>query len=404
MRVTSSTSASSGNGAQPINLIRNAEVLCRKVPTAGSPKINADSSGVDWWATVNTGALAVYAPNQQSFTIADSGPDASPGAVYYDAAESTRRYVVLAAKVSGDGQTSLLASQIEGDQATASTGTLTKESGTGDASIAWTTSGPTLAGYSAEDHIDVNRRQLRWAMTPSASGDGCEQVFELAHEPALYVGAEVYATVGAFIPTDNTVTLAVLDQDDNVIASATNVADGDWETLSCNGTIASGDSSIKWRLTVTAGSPVTVMFDQPTLAVGQAVSIWQPRGLSDWRATGFTANAYSRTGGDVSLQHIDLSDLVPALIVEAQVGILFGEGSSPGTYESLAYFFHAESGQRAFAIYGNGTDAASYTTEQGTIFVSENQILEMTVDEYDANSNVFTALNLHAYRTWRGAA
>jgi hypothetical protein len=74
----------------------------------------------------------------RTFTILDVGPDATYGAVYTDAADTTRQYRVLRTKVSGDGSLQLLVDQIAGTTVSSGAGNLNLVSGTGDAVVAFT--------------------------------------------------------------------------------------------------------------------------------------------------------------------------------------------------------------------------------------------------------------------------
>jgi len=97
------------------------------------------SSNIYSWDTTTTGLRLVADPTDfvLDFTIAD-GIDATLDAVYEDAADTSRKFLVTVTKVNGDGDLKLSTRQTAGNTRPGTTGTLNKVSGTGDASIAFT--------------------------------------------------------------------------------------------------------------------------------------------------------------------------------------------------------------------------------------------------------------------------
>lgn len=118
--------------------------------TAGLRKVSFDainnkffvvdgSSNIYLWDTTLNYLTLVADPSDFSITltIADALA-ASVGDIYKDGASSTNRFYVKVEKVNGDGELTLTVRQTEGNTRPASSGTLTKVSGAGDTSIAYT--------------------------------------------------------------------------------------------------------------------------------------------------------------------------------------------------------------------------------------------------------------------------
>lgn len=97
------------------------------------------SSNIWSWNGDNDYLTLVADPSNVTITmtVLDTA-DAIVGDIYSDNANATRKFYVKTTKVSGDGVLSISLRQTAGNTRTASSGTLNRDSGTGDATIAFT--------------------------------------------------------------------------------------------------------------------------------------------------------------------------------------------------------------------------------------------------------------------------
>lgn len=94
--------------------------------------VSDGSNGLRWFDGSDNILHLIADPTSYEITYTVTAANATIAAIYHDTADATRKYVVKATIAAG---TSLVLRQTAGENRTAASGTLTKDSGTGDATI-----------------------------------------------------------------------------------------------------------------------------------------------------------------------------------------------------------------------------------------------------------------------------
>lgn len=327
---------SSGGGLDPgvFNLIKNAGVRDRQDSSAvGYPFYGA--TGVELpeeWDDEGTATFAsVGEQHFMQMVMADSGPDFTAGAIYVDNAESTRKWLALITKVSGDGQTAPGFLQISGTLSESASGQINLVTGTGDANVTITAGMDSLS--TVADVIDYSTSgQLVFSYTGGAD-DGWSQTFTFWKEPSLYIGQAVSAEVKVWTFGANTLTLGLYDQDDNLLSGAsdtTSAASSAWVTLSVpNITIPSGDTGLKWKLT--QATAALFAFKEPILNVGAtALADFRPRAIVQRSSAQWAIALNSSAQSSQDNTSFDMTPYVSPNCVRAEILFTFNDTGGEG--------------------------------------------------------------------------
>ncbi len=123
--------------------------------------ISDGSSNLYWWDGTDDLLHLIVDPTDFEITYTGTGIDATIGDIYSDNADATRKYIV---KATVAGSTTVVVRQTAGATRTAATGTLNKDSGAGDATIAFT-------GVSYSDTFEEVKLFKRRAFAVSNEGN-----------------------------------------------------------------------------------------------------------------------------------------------------------------------------------------------------------------------------------------
>lgn len=123
--------------------------------------ISDGSSNLYWWDGTDDLLHLIVDPTDFEITYTGTGIDATIGDIYSDNADATRKYIV---KATVAGSTTVVVRQTAGATRTAATGTLNRDSGAGDMTIAFT-------GVSYSDTFEEVKLFKRRAFAVSNEGN-----------------------------------------------------------------------------------------------------------------------------------------------------------------------------------------------------------------------------------------